>query len=140
MFSGNPLRFTPPRDFSYRFLMITLLSIGPFGAVFGYVLWIGADSERYERFQMVVSRAGGLMIFALLVAFPSAWWQIGHSMGVLMVVGLLGSVTALTMFAVAASWGIIHLVRHIAFTHRHSSKTRVDFGDRGVWDRELDQG
>jgi hypothetical protein len=41
--------FSPPRDFSYSFLLILLLSLGFFGGIFGYILWLIGDPVREAR-------------------------------------------------------------------------------------------
>jgi len=39
----------PPRDFSYQYLGILLLSIGPFGGLAAYGLWLAWDPAGGQR-------------------------------------------------------------------------------------------
>lgn len=131
--------FAPPRDFSYRILVILLVSLGPFGGIFGYILWLSVEPVRWERLRKITRLIAFPSILGLLVAFPDFWWRMGRSSGPLPVVMLLGGVCATALFAVGAGWGMIHLAGQLASSFRQTPKPGADSRTGGVWDRELDQ-
>jgi hypothetical protein len=131
----------PPRDFSCGFLATISLFFVPFGGSFGYILWLCGDRSRRDRFLTVWSRAFGVIVVGLLIAFPFvslAWWQVLSSMEPRTVLMLIGVVCSMAMFAVGAGWGIVHAVDSRVAAFRHSSKPGADFRTDGIWDRELD--
>lgn len=132
--------FTPPRDFSYSFLLILLLSLGLFGGIFGYILWLSAEPVRDRRLRKITGLVALAAILGISVAFPDFWRGIESKMGPLMVVTLMGGVCAAAMFAVGAGWGMMHLFGHLASSPRQSTKSGTDLLTEGVWDRDLDQG
>jgi hypothetical protein len=132
--------FLPPRDFSCSFLLILLLSIGPFGGTFGYILWLLNDPTREVRFRRITGFVAISAIAGLLIAFPSSWWHMGRSMGPHWVWMSMGFICSMAMFAVGAGMGIVHLAGHVASSFRQSTKSAANSWTSGVWDRELDQG
>lgn len=133
--------FHPPRDFSYGFLGVLLLSIGPCGGILGYTSWLLLDdAARSDRFQRLHARVSVLMILVLLAGFPSFWWQLGQLAGPFFVVISMGFVCGVALFAAGAGCGIVHLVHHLVRSSRRASKPVGRLRTDGVWDRELDQG
>jgi hypothetical protein len=131
---------TPPRDFSFRVFLVLLSSLGVFGGIFGYILWLSSDSKQGERLLRITSLVACAAIVGLLVAFPNFWRHIARSSGPLVVVVLMGGVCASAMFAVGACWGMVHLVDHLLSSPRKPAKPGAGSRDDGVWDRELDRG
>jgi hypothetical protein len=131
----------PPRDFSYRFLTTLLIILGPCGGIFAYVLWLLGDPTRSDRFQRIMGLVASFVIPGLLVACSILWWHTGRSRGSLPVVIALGAACCSAILcAVAAGWGMFHLVHHVASSNRQSSKPAVSFRTDALWDRELDEG
>jgi len=132
--------FTPPRDFSYSFLMLLLLSLGPCAGIAGYMLWLSFDPVREQRLRRITSIVAFPAIIGLLVAFPDFWREVRRTLGPHMVWISIGFIFAMVGFAVAAGLGIVHLVDYLAFSVRQSNKAAAASQTDGVWDRELDQG
>jgi hypothetical protein len=132
--------FTPPRDFTYSFLLILLLSLGPFGGITGYMLWLTFDPVREQRLRRIGTLVAGPAIIGLLVVFPDFWRDMERSMGPQMVLMFIGFIFATVMLIVAAGFGIVHLVSHLAFCFQRPAKPGPTSQTDGVWDRELDQG
>ena len=130
--------FTPPRDFSYSILLLLLGSLGFFGGIFGYILWLSGEPVQFERLQRITSRMAWTAILGLLIAFPGFWRQ-AVSSPILGVV-LFGGICAAAMFVVGAGRGIAHLVGYLVVTLRKFTSPAADIWTDGVWDRELDQG
>jgi hypothetical protein len=131
----------PPRDFSSRFLSTLLIILGPSGGIFAYVLWLIGDPARSDHFQRIMSLVASLVIPGLLVACPIFWWHTGRSRGSLPAVIALGAACCSAIpCAVAAGWGMFHLVHHVGCSIRQFSKPAASLRTDGVWDRELDQG
>jgi pimeloyl-ACP methyl ester carboxylesterase len=126
--------FTPPRDFTLGFLSILLLGIVPFTGIFGYILWLSRDPVREHRLRRLTGLVAFPTVLGLLIAFPDFWWKAGPQMGVM----LMGFVCAMALFVVAAGMATAHLVGHVAYSFRRSTKPGVNLRTDGVWDRELD--
>jgi hypothetical protein len=132
--------FTPPHDFSYSFLLHLLLSLGPFGALSGYMLWLVFDPVREERLRRLTSLVAFPTILGLLVVFPDFWRAVARSMGPGMVGMLMGFACSIAMLVVVAGLGMLHLAVHLASSFRWSTKPGAVSPIDEVWDRELDQG
>jgi hypothetical protein len=131
--------FTPPSDFTLGFLLLLLLSLGPFGGILGYMLWLAFDPVREQRTRRIGTLVFLTTIVGLLVAFPAFWREIGRSMGPRMVGMFIGFIYSAVMIIVAAGMGIVHLVGGLASSIGQSAKPGTVPRTDGVWDRELDQ-
>ena len=132
--------FTPPRDFSYSFLSILLVTIPPFCGIAGYILWLSGEPRRYELFERITRMIAFPAMLGLLVAFPAFWWKTGRAIGPGMAIMFMGFICGLAMFVVGAGWGTIHFAGCLASSWRRCTKARPRSLADGVWDRELDEG
>jgi cytochrome bd-type quinol oxidase subunit 2 len=132
--------FAPPRDFSYSFLSILLVTIPPFCGIAGYILWLSGEPRRYELFERITRMIAFPAMLGLLVAFSAFWWKTGHAIRPGTAVMLMGFICGLAMFVVGAGWGTIHFVGYLASSWARSIKARARSSAAGVWDRELDEG
>src|SRR5437016_6089634 len=73
--------FTPPRDFSYSYLLLLLLTIGSFGGIAGYMFWLAFDPVRERRLLRITSVVALLAIIGLFAAFPGFWWELVRTKG-----------------------------------------------------------
>ncbi len=130
--------FTPCRVFSYSFLALLLLTIGPFGGISGYSLWLLFDPVRGQRLERITGFIAFPAMVGLLVMFPDFWRNMARTTGPNMVWTFMGLGCSLAFFAVGAGLGVVHLVGHLA-SSRYTKPAAARQMD-GVWDRELDQG
>jgi len=131
--------FTPPRDFSFSFLLLLLTTLGPCGGIAGYMFWLAFDPVRERRLRRITRLMAFPAIVGLLVAFPNFWRDMERSLGPVMVGAFLGFIVAMAGLTVVAGLGIVHLVVYLAFSFRPFTKPRADSETDGPWDRELDQ-
>jgi hypothetical protein len=131
--------FNPPRDFSYSFLSLLLLTIGPCGGIGGYMFWLVADPES-ECWLRTISNVIALgLIITLLVAVPSLWKEMGRRTGAPMIVLLPGFIFAATSIFVAAGFGVVHLSGYLLSAVRRRGEAEIHPHAKGVWDSEIDQ-
>ncbi len=132
--------FTPPHDFSYSFLWLLLLSLGLFGGILGYTLWlwIGPTQERWLR--TITTIVVVPVILGPLVVFPVFWRDMERSTGARVIVWMIGFSFFLITFLVTVGLGIVHLGGYLAETFRTFNKSAAASETNGVWDCELDQG
>jgi hypothetical protein len=127
-----------PREFSYKFLLILLLSLGPFTVISGYLFWVVCDPKRERRLRRITSIVTSIGIFVPLVAFPVFWRDLEHSMGPSIVIVFIGFLVLTAMYVVGTGSGAVHLIRHLAFTLRRNTKPEAYSRMDDLWDRELD--
>jgi uncharacterized membrane protein len=127
-----------PRDFSYNFLLILLLSLGPFTGISGYTFWVVCDPKRERRLRRITSIVTSIGIFVPLVAFLAFWRNLEHSMGPSIVIVFIGFLVLIAMYVVGTGLGAVHLVRHLAFTLRRNTKPGAYSRMDNLWDSELD--
>jgi uncharacterized membrane protein len=132
--------FTPPRDFSVNFLLILLLSLGPFGGISGYIFWLVCDPVREQRLRRITNIVAVLGIVVSFIAFPAFWREMERSLGPKMLLMFMGFGVAMAMYVVGTGFGVAHLAGHVAFTLRRHTKPRAASLKDGLWDSELDQG
>jgi len=132
--------FAPPRDFSYSLLLILILSLGPLGAISGYIFWLLCQPDWEQRFRSIATFIAFPALLVLLVAFPDFWRAVKRSMGPHMVWMFLCFIFSMVMFTVGAGLAMAHLVGHLAFSFRRCTKPGATSRRDGVWDRELDRG
>jgi hypothetical protein len=131
--------FSPPRDFSYTFLWLLLLSLGLFGGIVGYTLWLsmGPVQERWRR--MITTIVVVPVILGLLVVVSIFWRDVERLMGVGVIAMMIGLGSFLIQILVIIGLGIVHLGGYLAVSVRRFNKSGTTSEANGVWDRELDQ-
>jgi hypothetical protein len=127
--------FNPPRDFSFSFLLILLLTIGPCSAIAGYMLWFLTESLLAERAVKITRFVACPPMFLLLAAFPRYWLTRPH-----LALMSLGFIFAAAMFAVVFGFGLVHFATVLAWWLRRSMKPAPAAPSAGLWDRDLDLG
>ena len=129
--------FSPPRDFSVDYLVLLLLTLGPFGTLTGYFLWLAFDPVRELRLRRLTSAIALPTLIALFVAFPR-FWQQQFAKSPLSVVLIAGFCCAMLAMPVAGGMGVVHLVEHLAGTSWRRAKRAPSSQTDGLWDRDLD--
>ena len=132
-----PVGMVEPTGLAPLKLMLTLALAFPLGgAIFGYLVFLGCEPTRWERFDRVWCRVTIGATIGLLVLFPGFWLQ-AVALSPFVALLLLGMIHPVAMFAVGAAWGLHHLFRScVGVPTKSSAKPPA----RGVWDADLDQG
>jgi hypothetical protein len=132
--------FNPPRDFSYSFLSLLLLTIGPCGGIGGYMFWLIADPERECWLRSISNVIALALIITLLVAVPSLWKEMGRTTRAPMMLLIPGFIFAATSIFVAAGFGVVHLSGYLLSAIGRRGEAEIHPHAKGVWDSEIDQG
>jgi hypothetical protein len=132
--------FNPPREFSYSYLLILLLCLGPCGGIFGYMFWLTGEPVRGPRLLRITQFIAVPLIIGVLIVFPVFWREMGRRMGPRMVGMFMGFIYATVAFVVTACSGIVHFSHYLAVSLQRATKPKGNSWTDGVWDRDLDQG
>ena len=132
--------FRPLRDFSYNYLRLILLTIGPCAGILGYMFWHVFDPVRLRRLLRITQRRGFAGDRRAIRRIPRFLVGTGRTKGFHTVYLFAAFIFSTAAFVVGTGLGMVHLVGHLAaFSFRRSTKPVARLRTDGVWISELDE-